>query len=199
MSPPRTTWKIEAANSELRFTVSHLVISKVSGRFGRFWGTVHLDEEDVRRSTAELVIDAVSIDTGNAERDDHLRSPAFLDARHHPAIRFRSTEIVPAGRGDYLVNGELTIRDLTQPVTVFVTDRGRVRDDRGKLKAAFYAHGGFNRQEFGMSWHNTMDSGALIVGDEVEVHVDAEAFETPEVEEVGSPGEQPARAGSGTP
>jgi polyisoprenoid-binding protein YceI len=200
MTPPTTIWKFEAANSELRFTVSHLVIAKISGRFSRFWCTVHLDEQDVKRSSAELVIDAASIDTGNAERDEHLRSAAFLDIHHHPTIRYRSTEIVPAGRGDYLVNGELTIRGQTLPVTVFVTDRGRVRDDQGRNKAAFYAHGGFNRQEFGITWHDTMDSGAVIVGDEVEVHVEAEALQAEHGEaHTAAAGAAPASAGLRTP
>ena len=176
MTPQRTTWKIDAAHSEMRFTVSHLVIAKISGRFKRFWGTVHLDEANLTRSAVELVIDAASIDTGNGDRDAHLQSTEFLDVHHYPIIRFRSLEVVAAGDGDYLINGELTIRDQTRPVTMFVTDRGRVRDDRGSHKAAFYAHGGFNRQEFGVSWSNTMDSGALIVGDEVEVSMEAEAF-----------------------
>jgi polyisoprenoid-binding protein YceI len=177
MKAPTTVWKIDAGSSELRFTVSHLVISKISGRFARFWGTIEVDDASPERSTAELVIEAASIDTGNAERDAHLRSAAFLDAHRYPSIRFRSVEVVPAGHGDYMINGELTIRGQTQPVTMFVNDRGRVRDDEGRMRAAFYAHGGFDRQQFGVSWHETAAAGRLIVGDEVEVQVDAEALE----------------------
>jgi polyisoprenoid-binding protein YceI len=198
MSPSsRETWGIDIAHSELRFTVRHLVISKVSGRFTRWRANVWLEPE-VRHSAVEVVIDAASIDTGNEERDRHLRSAEFLDVERHPELSFHSREILPAGDGDYIVNGDLTIRGLTRPVTLFVTDHGRVRDDSGVNRAAFFAHGGFDRRDFGIRWHDKAGAGALIVGDEVEVHVEAEAVEYPETHpglpEVASGGAANARA-----
>jgi polyisoprenoid-binding protein YceI len=178
MPAPDTTWEVDPAHSELRFTVSHLVIAKISGRFSRWRTTVRLDEADVRRSGVEVVIEAASLDTGNPARDADLRSDAFLDVGHHPHIRFRSLEIVPAGEGDFLVNGELTIRGVAQPVTLFVADKGRIRDPGGRTRAAFFAHGEFDRREFGMRAESKLDTGGFIVGDRVEVQVEAEAVET---------------------
>jgi polyisoprenoid-binding protein YceI len=177
MTPTQSAWDIDTVHSELRFTASHLVIARISGRFASWRARVHLDEADVRRSSVEVAIDAASLDTGNPARDADLRSREFLDAAHYPQIRFRSIEIVPAGDGDYLVNGELMIRGVARPVTLFVSDNGRIQDPSGRTRAAFFAHGEFDRQEFGMRSHSALDAGGLIVGDRVEVHVEAEALE----------------------
>jgi len=175
MTPTETRWEIDTVHSELRFTVSHLVIAKISGRFASWRATVRLDDEDVRRSQVEVAIEAATIDTGNPARDADLRSREFLDVAHYPQIRFRSVEIVPAGDGDYLLNGELLIRGQAQPVTLFVADKGRIRDPSGHTRAAFFAHGEFDRRDFGMRAHSALDTGGLVVGDRVEVHVEAEA------------------------
>jgi polyisoprenoid-binding protein YceI len=177
MTPTHTTWEIDPAHSELRFTVSHLVIGRISGRYGHWRTTVRLDEADVRRSSVEVAIDAASLDTGNPARDADLRSRQFLDVEHYPQIRFRSIEIVPAGGSDYLINGELMIRGVARPVTLFVSDKGRVRDPGGRMRAAFSAHGEFDRREFGMRSESKLEAGGFIVGDRVEVHVEAEAVE----------------------
>jgi polyisoprenoid-binding protein YceI len=173
--PRHEEWLVDIANSELRFTVSHLVIAKISGRFTRWEATVHLDPIDVRCSSVEVVIDAASIDTGNAERDAHLRSPDFLNTTRHPQIRFTSREVVPAGQGDYLMSGELTLLGRSLPMTLFVSDEGRIRDAAGRARAAFTAHGGFNRRDFGMLEDRRLGAGKLIVGELVDVQIEAEA------------------------
>jgi polyisoprenoid-binding protein YceI len=194
MTTRDSLWTIDAAHSELRFTVSHLVIARVSGRFARWSGTVWLAHPDLRRSVVDIAIEAASIDTGNPERDAHLRSPDFLDTEIFPMIRVRSIDVVPAGDEDCLVNGELTIRGVSRPVTIVVSDQGRIRDEHGRQRAAFSAHASFNRRQFGILWHQTADAGTAIVGDQVEVHVEAEAVASVADEERLTPEESSSPA-----
>lgn len=171
---PCQEWRVDPVHSELRFTVSHLVIAKISGRFTRWRATVLLAMDDVRRSSVEVVVDAASVDTGNAERDAHLRSPDFFDVARYPEITFRSREIIPAGDGDYLINGELSLLGKLRPMTLFVADDGRAQDEGGSARAAFTAHGGFNRRDFGMA-EEGLAGAKLVIGDMVDVNVEAEA------------------------
>jgi polyisoprenoid-binding protein YceI len=189
MSTKDSLWTIDTAHSELRFTVSHLAIARISGRFARWSGTVWVGHPDIRRSIVDVAIEAASIDTGNPARDAHLRSPDFFDAEHFRLIRFRNIDVVAADDGDFLVNGEMTIRGVSRLVTVVVSDRGRVRDEHGRQRAAFSAHAAFDRRQFGVRWHQTVAAGALVVGDQVEVDMEAEAVESDPEDEHVAPGE----------
>ncbi|HTM43654.1 MAG TPA: YceI family protein, partial [Polyangiaceae bacterium] len=114
----KSNWNIDVAHSGINFSVRHMVVSKVRGKFGKYSGVVHLDDDDLTRSNVEITIDAASIDTGIAQRDDHLRSADFFDAAQYPELRFRSSRIERAAVDRYRVVGQLTIRDTTKEVTL---------------------------------------------------------------------------------
>src|SRR5690606_14495773 len=122
-----TTWQFDPAHTMTEFAVRHMMITTVRGRFGALAGTIELDEADPTRSTAEVSIDATTIDTREAQRDAHLRSADFLEAEKHPKIHFRSTKIERKGESRYDVTGDLTIRGVTKPVVLDVTEQGRAK------------------------------------------------------------------------
>lgn len=169
-----TTWQIDPAHTMVEFIVKHLMISNVKGRFGGVQGTLQLADENYQTARVELTIDAVSIDTREAQRDVHLRSPDFLDADTFPALTFASRRIEGvAGRSFQLV-GDLTIRGVTREVMLDVTDLGRQRDPWGAERAAFSATTAINRKDFGLVWNQALETGGVLVGDEVRITIDAE-------------------------
>src|SRR5947207_6961338 len=133
-----TNWNIDIAHSGINFAARHMVFAKVRGRFDAWSGTVALDDQDLVRSTVEVSIDSASIDTGNADRDKHLRSPDFLDVERFPKLGFKSTRIEKSGSG-YRIHGPLTIRDVTREVVLEAEDGGRAKDPWGNERAAFTA------------------------------------------------------------
>jgi polyisoprenoid-binding protein YceI len=166
-----SNWNIDTVHSGINFTIRHMVVSKVRGRFTRFNGTLNLDEADLSRSVVEATIDAASIDTGTAQRDDHLRSPDFFDAERFPALRFRSTRIDRDG-DRYRVTGELTIRDVTREVVLDVEYGGRARDPWGNERAGFIASASLNRKDFGLAWNQVLEAGGVLVGDRVDIELE---------------------------
>jgi len=166
-----STWNIDTVHSGINFTIRHMVVSKVRGRFTRFGGTLTLDEADLTRSKVEATIDAASIDTGTAQRDDHLRSPDFFDAERFPELRFRSTRIDRNGER-YRVTGDLTIRDVTREVVLDVEYGGRARDPWGNERAGFIASTSLNRKDFGLGWNQVLEAGGVLVGDRVDIELE---------------------------
>ena len=150
-------WNIDTAHSGINFSVRHMVVSKVRGRFGKFSGELAIDDGDLTRSSVDVAIDAASIDTGNAQRDTHLRSADFFDVETFPELRFRSTRIEKRGDARYAVVGELTIRDVTREVVA----RRRVRRPRARTRGATSASASsrrraIDRKDFGLA----LESGA---------------------------------------
>jgi polyisoprenoid-binding protein YceI len=170
------TWQIDKAHSDIIFTVRHMVITKVRGRFLKWDGTLTLDEQDWSKSRVEVSIDAASISTNDEKRDGHLKSADFLDAEKFPKITFKSTKIAPAGGDKLNVTGDLTIRDVTKPVTVAVEVLGKAKDPWGNTKLAFNGKLGIQREEFGAKWNQALETGGFLVGKEVEIDLELQAI-----------------------
>jgi polyisoprenoid-binding protein YceI len=168
-------WNIDTAHSGINFTVRHMVVSKVRGRFAKYSGTLDLDERDLTGSNVDVAIDVSSIETGVADRDTHLRSPDFLDAEKFPEIRFRSTSIEQLGSDRYRVIGNLTIRDVTRTVSLDAEFGGRAKDPWGNERAGFVAKTAVDRKDFGLTWNQVLEAGGVLVGDRVEIELDVQA------------------------
>ena len=170
-----STWEIDAAHSSVGFAVRHMMVTNVKGQFTKFAGTVELDDQDISRSVVDVSIDAASIDTGVAKRDDHLRTSDFLEATKFPKLTFKSTKVERAGEGKLKVTGNLTIRGVTKPAVLLVEGPATpVKDPWGNTKTGITATTKINRKDFGVSWNKTMDGGGLVVGDEVTITIEAE-------------------------
>jgi polyisoprenoid-binding protein YceI len=167
-------WNIDPAHSGIGFSIRHMVVSKVRGRFGKFTGTVRLDEADLTQSSVEATIDASSIDTGTAQRDAHLRSADFFDVERFPQLRFQSTRIEKLGGDGYRVVGNLTIRDVTREVVLEAEYAGRGTDPWGNERVAFAAKTSFDRKDFGLGWNQVLEAGGVLVGDRVDIELDVQ-------------------------
>lgn len=173
-APTRTTWIIDPDHTHAEFAVRHMMIATVKGRFAEVRGTLQADESDPSRSSIELEIGAGSIDTRVEQRDQHLRSADFLDAENHPKITFRSKRIEPTGDDRYRVVGDLTIRGTTHEVELDVREEGRGKDPWGGERVGFSVDGRVNRGDYGLKWNQTLETGGVLVGEEVKIHIDAE-------------------------
>lgn len=171
----QTTWNIDTTHSSVGFWVRHLVISKVHGRFTKWSGTIVLDESDITKSAVDVTIDAASIETHEEKRDAHLRSPDFFDVEQHPEIAFESTRIEHVKKGDYRVEGELTMHGETHTVEFEVTVHGVTKDPQGQDRVGLEARGTLSRSEFGLRWQQALETGGVLVGDEVRVSADIAA------------------------
>jgi len=168
-------WKIDAAHTGINFSVRHMVVSKVRGRFGKYTGTLTLDDADITRSSVEVSIDASSIDTGVADRDTHLRSPDFFDVEKFPELRFLSQRIERVDDTRYRIVGELTIRDVKREVSLDVEYGGRGKDPWGNERIGFVAKTSLDRRDFGLTWNQVLEAGGILVGDRVEIELDVQA------------------------
>jgi polyisoprenoid-binding protein YceI len=171
--PPPGRWRIDPVHSQIEFVARHMMIARTRGRFREFSGTIDIAEVP-EQSSVEATIVATSIDTGDPQRDAHLRSPEFLDVQRFPELRFRSTEVHPAD-DRWQVSGDLTIRNITRPVTLDVEFCGVATDPWGNLRAAFLASTEINRDDFDVSWNQTLESGGFVVGKGVRIELDVEA------------------------
>jgi polyisoprenoid-binding protein YceI len=169
-----TTYSIDPVHSGSHFAVKHLVISTVRGDFGKTTGTINLDEKNLAKSTVEATIDVTSIDTKNADRDNHLKSPDFFDAEKNPSMTFKSKKVEKAGADKLKVTGDLTIKGTTKPVVLNVTYSKPVTGMKGETRRAFNATTKINRKDFGLTWSKTVEAGP-VVGDNVDVTIDVEA------------------------
>lgn len=169
----RTEWTIDASHTSVGFTVPHMVVSEVDGQFREFSGKVLLDEKDPTKSSVELTVQVASIDTGNADRDKHLRTSDFFDAENHPTITFKSTKITRAGKG-YKITGDMTIRGVTKRVVLDATLSDAVQNPWGKQVRGAKLTATINRADFGVSWNKALDKGGIAVGNEVTIVVKAE-------------------------
>jgi len=170
-----TTWNIDAAHSTIGFSIRHMVFSKVRGRFLKYTGAIQLDDGDLATSWVEVSIDAASIDTGTAQRDNHLRSADFFDVEKFPELRFRSTRVEDVGGGRLRVIGELTIRDATREVALDAEPAGRGIDPWGNERIGFVAKTSIDRKDFGLAWNQLLEAGGVLVGDRVDLELDVQA------------------------
>jgi polyisoprenoid-binding protein YceI len=170
-----TTWKIDPIHSVAEFKVKHMMISNVKGRFSAVTGVLNLDESDVTKSKVEATIDAASIDTRDAQRDAHLKSPDFLDVEQFPTLAFKSTSVKRAGDGELKVAGELTIHGVARNVVFDVegpTAPGK--DPWGNTRIGLSATTKINRKDFGLTWNAALETGGILVGDDVTLTLDVQ-------------------------
>ena len=167
------TWTIDAAHSDVSFSVRHMMVSKVKGRFGSFSGTI-VTAADPLASTVTAEIDATSIDTNQAQRDAHIKSADFFEVEKYPTITFTSTSVEPAG-DDFLVRGELTIKGNTKNVALKLELNGFGPDPFGGTRAGFTATTEISRKEFGVDIDMPMDGGGVVVGDKIAITLEIEA------------------------
>lgn len=170
-------YQLDPAHSSIGFSVRHMMIAKVRGAFGKYEVKAKLNADDLAKSHVEATIDVASIDTGVADRDAHLRSADFFDADNHPTIRFVSTSIEPAGEGRYRLGGELTIKDVTQPVTLDVEATGPATDPWGNTRFGFSLTGALDRERFGLTWNQALEAGGVLVGKEVKLDAEVQVIE----------------------
>ena len=172
-----TTWTIDKAHSEVEFGVKHMIFTTVKGRFREFDATIKLDEANPNDSSVNVTIDAASIDTAVADRDNHLRSADFFDADAHPQLTFRSTRIEGASfreGEEFKVYGDLTVRGTTREIELKATFEGRGKDPWGQEKAAFTAEGKIDRHDFGLTWNQALEAGGVLVGRDIKLTINAQ-------------------------
>jgi polyisoprenoid-binding protein YceI len=173
-APPAGTWELDKAHTHVGFVARHLMVAKVRGRFQDFSGTIHIAEapED---SSVDVTIQAASIHTDTGQRDDHLRSPDFLDVERFPTLTFRSTNVELTSDDTLRVTGDLTIKDVTRPVVLDVTYEGTTPDPWGGTRAGFSATTELDREDFDITWNAALETGGVVVGKKVRIELDIEA------------------------
>jgi polyisoprenoid-binding protein YceI len=172
-----TTWNIDAQHSEVGFEIKHMMFARVRGRFEEVEGTVVLGPPGaVEQSRVEAVVQAGSVNTNQAQRDEHLRSADFLEAERFPTLSLRSTSVRSQGPGKLLVKGDLTIRGVTREVELSVTETGRGIDPWGNERIGFSAETAIDRRDFGLTWNQALEAGGVLVGTEVKIVLEVEAI-----------------------
>jgi polyisoprenoid-binding protein YceI len=167
---------MDAAHTDINFTVTRLMISKVHGNFDKFDGILNYDENKVEDSSVDLTIDATSIYTRNAKRDHHLNSPDFFDTAKFPTLHFKSTKVTKNDDGSLIITGDLTIRDVTKSITMSAEITGKSQA-MGKNLVGFDAKTVINRQDYGVAWNMKNEMGTAMVGDNVEIGISGEGIQ----------------------
>ncbi len=168
-----TKWSIDPAHSEVVFKVKHLMISTVSGKFDKSTATVETDGDDFTNAKINFSADVSSINTGNEQRDGHVKSAEFFDAAKYPQLTFTGTKFEKAGGDNYILNGDLTIRGITKNVQLTVEYNGTGKDPYGNIKAGFGLTGKINRSDFGLSWNVPLENGVML-GEEIKLSADVQ-------------------------
>ena len=172
--PEPGTFAIDASHSSVGFSVRHLMVAKTKGRFADFAGAITIDEDPLK-SSVEVTIQAASIATADEQRDGHLRSADFLDVEQHPTLSFKSTSVTHKGSSSFAVEGDLTVRGVTRPVTLDLDYEGTVTDPWGGQRAVFSAKTKLNREDFGLTWNQALETGGVLVGKDVSIDLEVEA------------------------
>ncbi|MDQ0095273.1 YceI family protein [Paeniglutamicibacter psychrophenolicus] len=161
------TWRFDPGHTRIGFNARHAMVTKVRGAFNEVEGTVHIDAEDMGKCSVEMTVKVASVDTRNADRDQHLRTNDFFDAPKYPNIVFRSTRIDQVDENSFIVNGELTIKETTREIAVPLEFTGVETDPFGNLRAGFEGSRRIDRREYGVSWNKALDSGGVLVSERV--------------------------------
>jgi polyisoprenoid-binding protein YceI len=171
MAMAQTTWKADVAHSKVQFSISHMVISEVTGRFKDFDATLVQKNDDLSDSKLSATLKVNSISTDNEKRDGHLKSADFFDAEKFPEITFVSKSFKKSGKDTYKISGDLTMHDSTKPVVLDTKFNGEVKDLWGNMMAGFKATTIVNRKDFGIVYNKALETGGLLIGEDVEVAI----------------------------
>ena len=176
-----TTWEVDPAHTHVEFAVKHLMIATVRGRFSDVTGTVSVPDGDFSRAQVEAIVKVASLDTREPQRDAHLKSPDFFEVDKYPTMTFRSRRVEHASRdsNQYRLIGELTLHGVTKEVALEATLEGLAKDPYGNNRAGFSATGKLNRKDFGLGWNQLLETGGVVVGDEVKISIDSQAVAKP--------------------
>ncbi|HWS15568.1 MAG TPA: YceI family protein [Candidatus Methylomirabilis sp.] len=173
-------WEFDPVHTGVHFKVRHLMVSSVRGDFEKVSGKIVYDESDVTKSTADITIDSASINTRDAKRDADLRNPDFLDAAKYPTITFKSKKVEKAGNGTLRMTGDLTIKGVTKEVVLVVEGPTKpAKDPWGNQRVGGSATTRIHRKDFGLTWNMALETGGVVVGDEVDITIDVEIFRKP--------------------
>jgi len=175
-----TSWQIDASHSSAQFSVRHMMVTNVRGEFAKMNGAAQWDGKTFSTAQVEVTIDAASINTREPKRDDHLRSADFFEVAKYPTLSFKSTLIEPAGPGKLKMSGDLTMRGVTRPVVFEVTGPTDViKDARGNSRVGASATAMISRKEFGLTWNRAIETGGVVVGDEITLTIDVALVSRP--------------------
>lgn len=170
----RTKWQIDPSHSEVTFKVRHLMISNVKGAFQKFSANIEAVGDDFSNAKVQATMDAASIFTNDEGRDKHLRSADFFDAENHPQLSFTGTSMELVSGNEYKLKGDLTIKGISKPVTLDVEFGGKVTDPSGNEKAGFSLSGKINRKDWALNWNSALETGGVLVGDEVRISAEVQ-------------------------
>lgn len=180
------SWNLDLAHSQIAFSVRHMMISKVKGYFERFEGEFNVDEKNPAASTINVRIDTASINTRNAQRDGHLRSPDFFDTENYPTASFVSKEVQVLDSHHARLLGDLTIRDVTHPVALDVEFLGSAKSPWGTTSFGFNASTLINRKDWNLTWNQGLETGGVLVGDEITIEIELELVQVSETTAVAA-------------
>lgn len=169
-----TNWVVDPTHTEVTFRVKHLMVSNVSGQFEKFDGQFETEGDNFSNAKIDFTIDVPSINTRNADRDAHLLSPDFFDADNFPKMTFKATDSSKVGEDEFKLTGDLTIRDVTKSITLNGEFGGIGQDPWGNTKAGFTINGKFSRKDFGLNWNAALETGGVLVSDEVRVQAEVQ-------------------------
>ena len=165
----KSTWLIDPTHSEIGFKVKHMMFTNVSGKFNAFSSSIENEDEQFETSKINFSAEVNSVDTNNTDRDNHLRSADFFDADNYPSLSFVSTSIKKIDEGEYQISGDLTIKDVTKNIVLETEYSGLMKDPWGNTKIGLSITGKINRKEFGLTWNSTLETGGVLVGEEIKL------------------------------
>lgn len=174
-------WEIDPAHSEAQFAVKHMMFTTVRGHFNVLSGSLNMDEQHPENSWVEAQVDASSVDTRSDYRDGHLRSADFFDVEKYPTINFKSNKVERVKGDEYNVLGDLTMHGVTKPVQFKAEYAGKGKNPYGKVVAGLSAKTKINRKEFGLNWNQALESGGVLVSEDVTIEIDLQAVEQAQV------------------
>jgi polyisoprenoid-binding protein YceI len=168
-------YQIDPDHSSFQFKVRHLMVSNVKGDFNKAKGSVMIDDNNITNLKVELTIETASVDTGHAKRDEHLRNADFFDVAKYPTVTFVSKKVMQADQGKLKVTGDLTLHGVTREITMDVEGPTQeIKDPWGKFRRGATATGKINRKDFGLTWNRALETGGVVVGEDVDIYVEVE-------------------------
>lgn len=170
-----TKWIVDPTHSAIEFSVKHMMIAKVKGSFNKFGASILANPTDLTTAEIDFTVDVSSIDTRNADRDNHLRSADFFDVEKNPTLTFKSTKIVKTDEDEYDVTGDVTLNGVTQEETFNITFEGQGKDPWGNEKAGFSGKGKVKRSDYGLTYNAALETGGVLIGDQITLTIEIEA------------------------